>query len=101
MGLDTHSTLVILSKTAKFGVCLHKDYFQGLLLHEFVLETSFMMESALIWMKRWKSIVQPRLSGEGRAVDLLAKTDQAQGKKEQEESRPGTEPCSSLCHECS
>lgn len=71
-GLDTHSTLVILSKTAKFGVCLHTEYFQGLfLLHEFILKTQFTMGSALICLKRWKCILQPWLSGGRERAELL------------------------------
>lgn len=72
VGLDTHSTLVILSKTEKFGVCLHTEYFQGLfLLHEFILKTQFTMGSALICLKRWKCILQPWLSGGRERAELL------------------------------
>lgn len=67
-----HSTLVILSKTAKFGVCLHTEYFKSLfLLHKFILKTSFMMGSALIWLRRWKCILQPWLSGGRERAELL------------------------------
>lgn len=72
VGLATHSTLVTLSKTRKLRFYFHTEDFQGLfLLHQFMVKTTFMVEPALICLKRRNCILQPWLSGGRERTELL------------------------------
>lgn len=72
VGLATHSTLVTVSKTRKLRFYFHTKDFQGLyLLHQFMVKTTFMVEPALICLKRRNCILQPWLSGGRERAELL------------------------------